>query len=112
MWPLSSLRQHPDLRAIPTTAYAPSGTGPFATLLVYGCQRSIWGVERTVVLFISPKLRRGQIRGLQQHLTKRVEALTRWQQTLAKPPTGPRILANARKQVAALLTRQYIPEVL
>jgi len=104
--------QHADLSAIPAAAYTPLGSGPLAKLPVYRCEHTIWGVERTVVLFISAKLRRGQIRGLHQHLTKRVQALTQWQQTLARPHSGPRTPANARKQVAALLTGQYIPQVL
>ena len=64
-----------------------------------------------MVLFISAKLRMGPIRGLHQPLTKRVQALTQWHQTLARPHRGPRTPANARKQVAALLTGQYIPQV-
>jgi transposase len=69
-------------------------------------------VERTVVLFISTKLRLGQIRGLHQHLTTRVQALTQWQQTLAKPHSGPHTPASARTQVATLLTGPYIAQVL
>jgi len=104
--------QHADLSAIPAAAYTPLGPGPLAKLPVYRCEHTIWGVERTVVLFISAKLRMGQIRGLNQQLTKRVQALTQWQQTLARPHSGPRTPANARKQVAALLTGQSIPQVL
>ena len=65
-----------------------------------------------MVLCISAKLRMGQIRGLHQQLTKRVQARTQWHQTWARPHSGPRTPANARKQVAALLTGQYIPQVL
>jgi hypothetical protein len=104
--------QHADLRAIPTAAYTPLGPGPLAMLPVYRCPRPIWGVERTVVRCISTQLRLGQIRGLHQHLTKRVQALTQWQQTLATPHSGPRTSASARKQVATLLTGQYIVQVL
>jgi len=104
--------QHADLRAIPTAAYTPLGPGPLAMLPVDRCPRPIWGVERTVVLCISTKLRLGQIRGLHQHLTKRVQALTQWPQTLAKPHSGPRTPASARKQVATLLTGPYIAQVL
>jgi transposase len=104
--------QHPELSAIPTTAYTPLETGPLATRPVYRCRRLLWGAERTVVLFISAQLRRGQIRGLQQQLTKRLAALWQWQQRLAKPHSGPRTPASAQKQVAALLPGQYIPHVL
>jgi transposase len=104
--------QHPELSAIPTAAYAPLETGSLAKMPVYRCRRTLWGAERTVVLFISSQLRRGQIRGLHQQLTKRLEALQQWQQRLAKPRSGPRTPASAQKQVAALLTGQYLPHVL
>jgi transposase len=104
--------QHPELSAIPTTAYTPIGSGPLAKLPVYRCQRTIWGAERTVVLLLSPTLRQGQMRGLHQHLSKRLDALQQWQQTLAKPRSGPRTGANADKQIERLLTGQYLRHVL
>jgi transposase len=104
--------QHPALRAIPTATYTPLETGPFAKVPVYRCRCTLWGADRTVVLFLSSQLRRGQIRGLQQQRTKRLEALQQWQQCLATPRSGPRTPASAQKQVAALLTGPYIPHVL
>ena len=82
-------KHYPDLMAIPTRVYTPLGPGPFAGRPVYRCQRALWGAERTLVLFISTPLRIGQMRSLQQQLTKRLEALQQWQQTLAKPGSGP-----------------------
>jgi len=73
--------QHADLMAIPTGASTPLGPGPLANRLVYRCRRSLWGAERTLVLCISPQLRRGQMRGLHQQLTKRLDALEQWQHT-------------------------------
>lgn len=104
--------QHPELRAIPTAAYTPLETGPLAKVPVYRGRRTLWGAERTVVLFLSSQLRQGQIRGLHQQLTKRLEALQQWQQRLAKPRSGPRTPASAQKQIAALLTGPYLPHVL
>ena len=43
-----------------------------------------------MILFISEQLRAGQIRGLQQHLSKRLKALEQWKEQLAKPRSGPR----------------------
>jgi hypothetical protein len=83
-----------------------------ATLPGYRGRRRLWGAERTVVLFLSAPRRRGHIRGLHQPRTKRREALQQWQQTLAKPRSGPRTPAGAQKQIAALLTGQDIPPVL
>jgi transposase len=104
--------QHLDLTAIPTTAYTPLGSGPLAKLPVYRCQQTLWGAERTVVLLLSSSLRQGQIRGLHQHLNKRLDALQQWQQTLAKPRSGPRTGASAQKQIERLLTGQYLRQIL
>ena len=104
--------QHADLMAIPTHAYTPLGPGSFAGRPVYRCRCTLWGAERTLVLYISPTLRRGQIRSLHQQLTKRLEALQQWQQTLAKPHSGPRSAASARQRIAALQAGQYLQQVL
>jgi hypothetical protein len=52
------------------------------------------------------------MRSLQQQLTKRLEALQQWQQTLAKPGSGPRTATGARQRVAALGAGQYLNQVL
>lgn len=103
---------HADLMAIPTSAYTSLGPGPLAGRRIYRCRRMLWGAERTLVLYISPTLRRGQMRGLHQQLTKRLDALDQWQQTLVKPGSGPRSAASARKRVEALQTGQYLQQVL
>jgi transposase len=64
------------------------------------------------VLSISPTLRRGQIRSLHQQLTKRIEALQQWHQTLAKPHSGPRSAASAHQRTATLQAGQYLQQVL
>jgi transposase len=105
-------KHYPDLMGIPTRMYTPLGPGPFAGRPVYRCQRTLWGAERTLVLFISTQLRLGQMRSLQQQLTKRLETLQQWQQTLAKPGSGPRTATAARRRIAALQAGQYLNQVL
>lgn len=95
-------KHSPDLMAIPTRMSTPLGPGPCAGRPVSRCQRTLWGAERTLVLFISTQLRIGQMRSLQHQLTTRLEALQQWQQTLAKPGSGPRTATGARQRVAAL----------
>ena len=103
---------HADLMAIPTHAYTPLGPGPLAGRRVSRCRRTLWGADRTLVLYISERLRRGQRRGLHQQLTQRLDALDQWQQTLAKPGSGPRSPASAHKRIAALQAGQYLQQVL
>jgi transposase len=104
--------QHAGLMAIPTSVYTPLGPGPLAGRPVYRCRQTLWGAERTLVLYISPTLRRGQSRSLHQQLTKRLETLQQWQQTLAKPHSGPRSTASVQKRIAALQAGQYLQHVL
>jgi transposase len=104
--------QHADLLRIPATAYTPLGEGPLEGLLVHRLHKAVWGRERTLVLLVSERLRQGQIRGLAQHLDQRLAQLRAWQQTLAKPGSGPRTAAHARKTIEALLQGQYIKRVL
>jgi transposase len=54
--------------------------------LVFRDKRVVWGEERTVVVFISDKLREGQIRGLHHELDKIEKNLKRLQEGLMKNP--------------------------
>ena len=72
----------------------------------------IWGAERTVILFVSEQLRDGQIRGLEQHLSKRLMALAQWKEQLAKPRSGPRSEESAAKRIDKLLDGQFLRKVL
>ena len=102
-----------ELMSIPSAKYTPL---PLNSALpgvpVVRLEREVWGAQRTVVLFISEQLRAGQIRGLQQHLRKRLAALAEWKAKLAKPRSGPRSKEAAAKQIEKLLSGQHVSEVL
>jgi len=104
--------QHAALLSIPTAVYAPLGEGPLQGIRVQRLRKMVWGQERTLVLLISETLRAGQIRGLAQHLDKRLEKLQAWKQALAKPRSGTRSPASAEKTIRALLQGQYLEKVL
>lgn len=101
---------HADLIAIPKADYQvlPEGS-PLEGLPVYRTTKEVWGRERPVVLFCSEQLREGQIRGLQQHLDKRLRELEEWKEQLTLPHSGPR---NPEKAVQDLLKGQHIADVL
>lgn len=104
---------HPDLMAIPLSDYSPLPEDcRLAGIPALRMTREIWGTTRTVVLFISEQLRDGQIRGLEQHLDARLKALAQWKEQLAKPRSGPRSKASAKKRIDELLRGQYIRELL
>ena len=104
--------QHADLQGIATAAYSPLGEGPLEGVRVHRLRKMVWGQERTLVLLISETLRQGQIRGLAQHLDKRLKKLQAWKQALAKPKSGPRSPASADKTIRALRQGQYLEKIL
>jgi transposase len=65
-----------------------------------------------VVLVISEQLRAGHIRGLEQHLGKRLTALAAWKEQLGKPRSGPRREESARRRIEKLRSGQYFGVVL
>lgn len=103
---------HKELMAIPRQRYVASQEGALGEVPVVRLRREIWGRERTVVLFWSRQLYAGQVRGLRQHLDRRLRDLADWKQRLARPRSGPRTAESARKQVAELLSGQHIKKVL
>lgn len=107
------LHQHKVLAKISRKKYVPLPAGsPLHGLPAYRCRKTIWGKKRTVVLVISPTLRDGQNRGLDQHLKKRLHALEQWKQLLQKPGGGPRTAAAGHKKAQAFCAGQYVNDVL
>jgi hypothetical protein len=104
---------HRDLADIPRSEYQQlGGEGPLANISTLRLRRDIWGAERTVVLFVSQRLREGQIRGLQQQLAQRMAILADWEAQLAKPRSGPRTPESAQEKIDAILDGQYVHRVL
>ena len=104
---------HPQLMRIPVKRYSPlPKSSRLEGVPALRLAHDVWGAERTVVLFISEQLRDGQIRGLEQHLTKRLKALAQWKEQLAKPRSGPRSEESAAKRIDDLLKGQFLREVL
>ena len=79
-----------------------------AELQVYRERCEIWGQERTVVVFVSEKLKAGQIRGVYQQLQKKLAALEKLQEQLENPPARRRNPQRLHQQIAELLKGQYM----
>lgn len=104
---------HRELMAIGLDRYQSLGEGSgLEGVPAYRCRHEVWGTERTVVLFVSERLREGQIRGLRQHLEKRLRALAEWKKQLAKPRSGPRSERTVERRIDQLLSGQHLREVL
>ena len=77
---------------------------------VYRDERVIWGESRTVVVFISDKLKAGQLRGIYQALKKKVERLRKIQAGLDKPCGRKKKLDKVKleEQIDDLLRGQFV----
>lgn len=82
------------------------------TLSLYRDKRTIWEKERTVVVFISEKLKAGQLRGIYQALKKRKSALGELQRSLANPRAKKRTREQLVEKIDNLLKGQFMNDLL
>ena len=102
---------HMDLIQDAETNFSPVNVGE-NTLSLYRDRRIIWGEERTVVVFISQKLKAGQLRGIYQALKKRKLALGEIQRSLANPRAKKRTLEELTETIDNLLKGQFMKDLL
>lgn len=74
---------------------------------VYRDKREIWQEERTVVVFISEKLKAGQIRGIYQSLEKKQKQLRELQESLKNPRAKKRNKEKLEEKINNLLKGQF-----
>ncbi|MBU0638558.1 MAG: IS1634 family transposase [Planctomycetes bacterium] len=79
---------------------------------VYRDQRLLWGAQRTLVVFISHRLKSGQLRGIYQELERKKTRLRQLQRQLANPRARPRRRDQLEAQIADLLKGQYMTGLL
>jgi transposase len=91
--------------------FAPVTVGD-KTLSLYRDKRAVWGKERTVVVFISEKLKAGQLRGIYQALKKRKLALGEIQRSLANPRAQKRNREQLVETIDKLLKGQFMEGLL
>jgi len=98
---------HLDLVRDAEANFAPATVGD-KTLSLYRDKRTIWGEERTVVVFISEKLKAGQLRGIYQALKKKRLALGKIQRGLANPRAKKRTRQQLAEKIDNLLKGQFM----
>ena len=102
---------HMDLIQAAEADFSPVNIGD-KTLELYRDKRTIWGEERTVVVFISEKLRAGQLRGIYQALKKRKLELGKIQRALANPRAKERTREQLVETIETLLKGQFMDGLL
>ena len=79
---------------------------------VYRAKCEIWGEERTVLVFISERLKTGQLRGIYQSLEKKKKNLRKVQRALTSPKSKKRTKENLTTSVDKLLKGQFMDELI
>jgi len=82
------------------------------SLAVYREKSEIWGDERTVVVFVSDRLKAGQIRGVYQSLAKKEKSLQELQKSLVNPRAKKRNRKDLEKKIKAIVSGQYLKDIL
>ena len=75
---------------------------------VYRDTREIWGEQRTVLVFISEKLLKGQLRGVYQSLEKNKKRLRAIQRALSNPKAKQRTKENLESLLKKILKGQFM----
>ena len=78
----------------------------------YRDKRTIWREERTVIVYISEKLKAGQLRGIYQALTKKMKELKEIQKSLSHPNAKKRDKVQLEEKIKNLVKGQYIKDLI
>lgn len=81
-------------------------------LAVYRARKPIWGEPRTVIVFVSDKLKAGQLRGVYQSLEKKQEQLREIQQRLQEPGKKRLDKAQLLAKIETITKGQFITGII
>ncbi|NQU81020.1 MAG: IS1634 family transposase, partial [Bacteroidetes bacterium] len=82
------------------------------TLAVYREKSIIWEDEKTILVFVSDRLKAGQIRGIYQNLDKKEKSLKELQQALINPEGKKRDREELEEKIKTIVSGQYIKNVI
>ena len=82
------------------------------TVDVYREQSMIWGDERTIVVFVSDRLKSGQIRGIYQSLTKKEKSLNELQKSLSNPKGKKRTKEDLEEKIKDIASGQHLKDII
>ena len=85
-----------------------SAAGDGQDCVVYRSKETIWGAERTVLVFISDKLKAGQLRGIHASLERKQEKLRELQKSLEKPTSRMTDREKVEAKIAAIVKGQFV----
>jgi transposase len=82
------------------------------SIAVYREKSTIWEDERTILVFVSDRLKTGQIRGIYQDLAKIEKSLNLLHQSLTNPKGRRRNREELEKKINTITKGQYLKDIL
>jgi len=79
---------------------------------VYRERSMIWGDERTIVIFVSDRLKAGQIRGIYQSLAKKEKSLNELQKSLSNPKGKKRSKEELEEKIKDIASGQHLKDII
>ncbi|WP_088049453.1 IS1634 family transposase [Virgibacillus dakarensis] len=102
---------HEDLVNIPLSKYQSVDVGE-KEVTCYRTQKEVWGKERSLVLYVSNRLREGQIRGLHQALNKKQGQLQELKDKLTNPRARKRKKETLERDIEHILKGEQCNRIL
>jgi len=103
--------QHAKVLQSAKNHYAPVAVGD-DTLDVFRAKREVWGAERTLLVFVSDRLKAGQWRGIQAALQKAQEKLTRLQKTINAPSQREQTKQQIETRITRIVRHQFVKDLI
>src|SRR5207245_4805493 len=109
--------QQQDLLDIPLQKFHALDDPAFAGVRAYRTEKEVFGRKRTIVITRSRALLRGQIRGIRQHLAKKLRALRDLEKRIARSHEPgwrgkPYTAKSIQKNLDTIISGQYIADFL
>ena len=109
--------QHQDLLAIPLERFRYLRNPLFEGIRVHRTEKEVFGKKRTIVITRSRALLQGQIRGIRQHLAKKLKALRDLRMRVARSHESgwrgkPYTAESLQKNLDKIISGQYIADFL
>lgn len=82
------------------------------TLDVYREKSIIWGDEKTILVFVSDRLKAGQIQGIHQSLDKKEKLMKELQEALKHPKGRKRKRMDLEKKIRTITAGQFLKDVI
>jgi transposase len=79
---------------------------------VYRERSMIWGDQRTVVVFVSDRLKAGQIRGIYQSLAKKEKSLKELQKSFSNPRGKKRSKEELEEMIKGIASGQHLKDII